>query len=290
MAVQRLFPNLPSGYTAEPRVRLGRYYELDIGGFEADQDRSQRGGGDSGGVATASYAAPHPTLTVDADLGEQYEYEVLVFDDERERTLVAAVEFVSPAYKDRPEHRQAFVTKCAALLQKGVCVSIVDIVTVRQFNLYGELLERIGRSDPALEERRPHLYAVTMRSRMHPQQRPVLDTWFYPLPRPTAAAAPALAAHAARGLARSGSQLQRHLPRLADRVTPHQSRLPADGQAEFRDFPASAATSGDKEPPIFAYPGQSDAAESLFSASVGGPPSLVYQERSKREGVTQPCL
>ena len=124
---------------------------------------------------------PHPTLTVDADLGEQYEYEVLVFDDERERTLVAAVEFVSPANKDRPEHRQAFVTKCAALLQKGVCVSIVDIVTVRQFNLYGELLERIGRSDPALEERRPHLYAVTMRSRMHPQKRPVLDTWFYPL-------------------------------------------------------------------------------------------------------------
>jgi hypothetical protein len=31
------------------------------------------------GVAIA--AAPHPTLTVDADLGEQYEYEVLAFDE-----------------------------------------------------------------------------------------------------------------------------------------------------------------------------------------------------------------
>ena len=60
MAVQRLFPDLPSGYTAEPRVRLGRYDELDVGGFEADQDWSQRGGGDPGGVATASYAAPAP--------------------------------------------------------------------------------------------------------------------------------------------------------------------------------------------------------------------------------------
>ena len=181
MLVQRLFPNLPVGYTAEPRVRLGRYYELDIGGFEGDESGSSRAGADSGGVATAPYVAPHPTLTVDVDLGEQYEYEVLVFDDERERTLVAAVEFVSPANKDRPEHRQAFVTKCAALLQKGVCVSIVDVVTVRQFNLYGELLELIGRSDPALGEQPPHLYAVTMRSRSHPRKRPVLDTWFYPL-------------------------------------------------------------------------------------------------------------
>ena len=31
MLVQRLFPNLPVGYTAEPRVRLGRYYELNDG-------------------------------------------------------------------------------------------------------------------------------------------------------------------------------------------------------------------------------------------------------------------
>jgi hypothetical protein len=181
MLVQRLFPDLPLGYTAEPRVRLGRYYELDIGAFEGDEDGSPQAGAGSGGVATVRYAAPHPTLTVDADLGEQYEYEVLVFDDERGRTLVAAVEFVSPANKDRPDHRQAFVGKCAALLQKGVCVSIVDVVTVRQFNLYGESLELIGRSDPALGEQPPHLYAVTMRSRIHPEKRPVLDTWFYPL-------------------------------------------------------------------------------------------------------------
>jgi hypothetical protein len=181
MVVQRLSPTLPEGYTAEPRVHLGRYYELDIGGFEGDENRSPRAGADSGGVATAPYVAPHPTLTVDVDLGEQYEYEVLVFDEERERTLVAAVEFVSPANKDRSEHRRAFVTKCAALLQKGVCVSIVDVVTVRQFNLYGELLELIGRSNPALGPEPPYLYAVTMRSRTPPHKRPVLDTWFYPL-------------------------------------------------------------------------------------------------------------
>jgi hypothetical protein len=181
MLVQRLFTILPVGYSAEPRVHLGRYYELDIGGFEEDENESPRADASSGGVATAPYVVPHPTLTVDVDLGEQYEYEVLLFDDERERTLVAAVEFVSPANKDRADHREAFVTKCAALLQKGVCVSIVDVVTVRQFNLYGELLELIRRSDPALGEEPPHLYAVTMRSRTPPRKRPVLDVWFYPL-------------------------------------------------------------------------------------------------------------
>jgi hypothetical protein len=93
---------------------------------------------------------PRPTAIIDADLGEQYEYAVLVFDEERGRTLVAAVEFVGPANKDRPEHRRAFVAKCAALLQKGVYVSVVDVVTVRQFNLYADLLELVGGSDAAL--------------------------------------------------------------------------------------------------------------------------------------------
>ncbi len=181
MLVQRLSPTLPRGYSAETRVHLGRYDELDIGGFAEDENGSSRVSADSGEVATAPDVVPRPTLTVEVDLGEQYEYEVLVYDDERERTLVAAVEFVSPANKDRAEHRQAFVTKCAALLQKGVCVSIVDVVTVRQFNLYGELLELIRRSDPALGEEPPHLYAVTMRSRTPPRKRPVLDVWFYPL-------------------------------------------------------------------------------------------------------------
>ena len=182
MLVQRLFPTLPAGYTAEPRVRLGQYFELDIGGFEGDDEAGPRKlpAGD-GGVATASRVAPEPTLTVDADLGEQYEYEVLVFDEQRERSLVAAVEFVSPGNKDRPETRRAFVAKCAALLQKGVCVSIVDVVTVRQFNLYADLLELIGRSDPALGAKPPPQYAVTIHGRKRINQRPLLDFWFYPM-------------------------------------------------------------------------------------------------------------
>src|SRR5262249_56534052 len=64
------------------------------------------------------------------------EYEVRVFDTDRGRRLVAAVEVISPANKDRPEQRRLFVAKCAALLQQRVAVSIIDLVTVRDFNLY----------------------------------------------------------------------------------------------------------------------------------------------------------
>jgi hypothetical protein len=67
---------------------------------------------------------------------EQYAYEVLIFDLERDRRLLAAVEIVSPANKDRPESRQLFVAKCLNPLRQDVCLSIVDLVTIRQFNFY----------------------------------------------------------------------------------------------------------------------------------------------------------
>ena len=97
--------------------------------------------GGSDDVATAVYAVPQPTLVLDAELEDQYEYEVLIFDQTRNRQLVAAIEIVSPANKDRPESRRVFVAKCAALLQQHVCVSMVDLVTIRKSNLYCDLLE-----------------------------------------------------------------------------------------------------------------------------------------------------
>src|SRR5262245_32707990 len=64
-----------------------------------------------------------PRVHLGSHLSEQYDYEVLVYDQSRGRLLVAAVQIVSPANKDRPENRRAFVAKCAALLQERVCVS-----------------------------------------------------------------------------------------------------------------------------------------------------------------------
>jgi len=106
---------------------------------------------------------------------------VRVYDGRHGRRLVAAIEIVSPSNKDRPESRRAFVAKVAALLQRDVSVSIVDIVTIRQFNLYADLLDLIGGSDPMLGAEPPALYAVTARGRKRVRKRPVLDTWFDPM-------------------------------------------------------------------------------------------------------------
>ena len=132
------------------------------------------------GVATAPQAPPAPILTLDAEFPEQYAYEVLIFDLQRDRRLVAAVEIVSPANKDRPESRQLFIAKCFHLLRNDVCLSIVDLVTIRQFNLYTELLAMLNRGDPAFGVPPPPIYAVTCRKRQAGRQSKV-DTWSFPL-------------------------------------------------------------------------------------------------------------
>lgn len=169
--VRELAPRLPDGFVAEPRVHLGSYYEIDVSAFEQDGERTQDL--DSGPLATGSVAT-----AIDAEFPEQYAYEILIFDIERERRLVAVVELVSPANKDRPDSRQLFVAKCLNLLRQDVCVSIIDLVTIRQFNLYAELLTLLGHSEAVL--RPPPIYAVTCRKRMG-SHRTKVDTWSRPL-------------------------------------------------------------------------------------------------------------
>jgi hypothetical protein len=182
MIVQRLYHLLPEGYVAAPNVHLGAAFEIAVSPYEEIEPAPCGGparGAEGGGTATRS--APSPTLTLEIDLPEQDEYEVRVYDAQRGRRLVAAIEIVSPSNKDRPESRRAFVAKMAALLREDVCVSIVDIVSVRHFNLYADLLELVGGSDPALGADPPHLYAATLRRRQRVRRRTLLDTWFYPL-------------------------------------------------------------------------------------------------------------
>ena len=179
--VQQLSPRLPDGLVAEPRVHLGSYYEIDVCTFDQNEEGEFGSSRESNvDLATAApQAPPVPTLTLDAEFPEQYAYEVLVFDLERNRRLVAAIEIVSPANKDRLESRQLFVAKCFNLLRKDVCLSIVDLVTTRQFNLYTELLALLDRCDPAFDAP-PPTYAVTCRKRQVGRQTK-LDTSSFPL-------------------------------------------------------------------------------------------------------------
>ena len=141
-----------------------------------NDDRPRVGMEREGGTATLA-----PPFTIPADLSTLDEYEVRIHDAERERTLVAAIEIVSPANKDRPETRDQFVSKAAALLRQDVCVAIVDIVTSRQSNLYVELLARLGLSDPQLSESMPIVYVVSLRGRKPKRKSTMLDAWFFPL-------------------------------------------------------------------------------------------------------------
>ncbi|MFO0822399.1 MAG: DUF4058 family protein [Gemmataceae bacterium] len=163
--LRQLRSTLPAGFTAEPSVHLGAFYEIDVSTYETDEAPTSPNGksrhGTNGPVAQWN---AEPSVAVEVEPDEEYEYAVNIYDVEGERTLVAAIEIVSPANKDRPEKRNSFVAKCAALLRQGVCVCVVDLVTIRHFNLYTELMTFIGqgRADP-MSENPPATYAATCR-------------------------------------------------------------------------------------------------------------------------------
>ena len=181
--VQQLRTQLPEGYIAGPKVHRGAFIEVDVAAYEEDEPASPFGRDDAGGVAVAAAAATWteaPAVAVETELPDYDEYEVRVYDARRGRTLVAAVEIVSPANKDRPEARNAFVGKCAALLQKGIAVSVVDLVTTRQFNLYADLMAFVGHPDPTMTGDDPHTYAASCRWPGR-GRRAMLEAWSYPL-------------------------------------------------------------------------------------------------------------
>ena len=156
--VQHLSRILPEGYIAAPHIHLGGSFEIDVAAFREER----------------SPAREH--VRGDAD-----EYEVRVYDARRGRRLVAAIELVSPSNKDRPASRRAFVAKVASLLLRDVCVSIVDLVTIRRFNLYADLLDFLDANDPLLGPEPSATYAVTARGRRRDEGGPALDTWYFPM-------------------------------------------------------------------------------------------------------------
>ena len=131
-------------------------------------------------MEVATYAPPKPTLTLESRLPDQDVYEVRIYDSRRRRRLVAAIEIVSPSNKDRPESRLSFVSKVATLLANNICVSIVDVVSTMDFNLYAELMSYVEGVDPALGSDPPPMYAATVRKR-YEQNRRLMDSWYHPL-------------------------------------------------------------------------------------------------------------
>ena len=178
--VQQLVELLPEPYFAAPGVHLGSLYEVDVGTYRDLESHPESDIEGNGGLALATYAPPKPTITLEPELPEQDLYEVRIYDSRRNRRLIAAVELVSPSNKDRPERRDTFVAKVATLLKNDICVTIVDIVSTLNFNLYAKLLEAVQGVDPTPGDDPPPMYAVTLRTR-YEDRRKMMDNWYHPL-------------------------------------------------------------------------------------------------------------
>jgi hypothetical protein len=84
--VRHLTTILPTGFRAAPKVHLGSPFEVDVRTYDLDP-RAPDTNADSGDGVTRPLTALSPTLTVEADLSEQDEYEVRIYDVERGRQL-----------------------------------------------------------------------------------------------------------------------------------------------------------------------------------------------------------
>src|SRR5262249_18709453 len=124
MMVIDLNRRLPERYIAAAQVHLGSSFEVDVATYDRGAYAPPWAGDPGGGVATATLAPPQPTLAVATDLPDLDEYEVLIHDMEDGRRVVAAVELVSPANKDRPAHRRAFVAKCGSMLHDTLLLAV----------------------------------------------------------------------------------------------------------------------------------------------------------------------
>jgi hypothetical protein len=163
---------LPRRYFARVQANLGKHVEADVAEFEAVAESETNGS--SGGVAVRPYAPPAAQAVLPAIFPD--DLEVQVCDTERGARLAAVIELVSPANKDRSEHRRAFSVKCAAYLQRGIGLVMVDTVSSRRFNLHNELLLLLGGAGAGSMPDDVYLYATAYRP-VHRNDRNEIDVW-----------------------------------------------------------------------------------------------------------------
>lgn len=170
---------LPEDYFAEEFPHSGASLERDVATF-ADSTSPQPTPAD--GVTTAPrvqvWTPSTPARVMSAAFPDHFE--VLVFKSEGGTRLVAAIELVSPANKDRAEHRRAFAIKCASYLIQGVGLIVVDIVTSRRGNLHNETLRVLEKAEELQLSEEVSLYAAAYRP-LRRDGREEIEFWPYPL-------------------------------------------------------------------------------------------------------------
>lgn len=167
---------LPPEFLAEEYTSAGTRMEIDIATFEEATQRADAttNGAATATVATRTYAPPAPNRTMAAVFPDSFE--VRVFSTTAGRTLVAAIELISPGNKDRPQERRAFASKCLSYLQQGISLVIIDVVTNRRANLHNETMRLMEA--PANLDLAPEivLYSVAYRP-VTREDRSEIDLW-----------------------------------------------------------------------------------------------------------------
>jgi hypothetical protein len=173
---------LPRRYLATTYTHFGAEVAADVAERERItwQPAQERPNGPvaEGAVAVQTWAPPAVSMVV--PLVYPDDLEVRLIDNREDARLVAVVELVSPANKDRAETRRAFAAKCAAYLQRGVGVVVVDVVSSRRHNLHNEFMGLLGRDDGFFLAAGVDLYAVAYRPTRR-EETEQAEVWTYPL-------------------------------------------------------------------------------------------------------------
>lgn len=165
-------------YLVEVQVTVGSHIEADVLEWQLDDHEQHGTGAGGGGAAVQAYTAPPAVRSLDFTFPD--DIEVRIHDCQDGKTLLGVIELVSPANKDRPDHRRAFAAKCLTYLHRGIGVVVVDIVTERHGNLHNEMLTLLGQDREPAFPAECYLYAVAY----HPtrrDERNLLDLWPVPL-------------------------------------------------------------------------------------------------------------
>ena len=151
---------LPEPYRAEEHIRASGGVEIDIATYRGTSDQANGKSLNHTQEERLSWQPPLPSGVEANLLPESFEIQIVKV---AHRQIVAAIELISPANKDRPAERTAFTQKVASYLQQGICVMIVDVITERSANLHNELVESLGWSNNLELTPRQTLYAATYR-------------------------------------------------------------------------------------------------------------------------------
>lgn len=165
---------LPKRYVAEIEMHFGSQVAADVAELELLHEANSQQGNGGAGLAVQAWTLPAATLSMPAIYPD--DLEVQVIDTEDCTRLVAVVELVSPSNKARPDARRTFAGKCAAYLQRGIGLVVLDVVTERHANLHNALLDLLGQPDTPRMPDNQYLYANAYRP-LNQKDEGRIDAW-----------------------------------------------------------------------------------------------------------------